>query len=279
MSIGLLNRAFEARCQSGAEKAVLLALADRADDDGKCWPAIADLVLRASVGDRGTRKILERLSAARHITIHRHLGQRHRYDIHPVTPVPRTAVPRTAVLRSHWNPVPDPPEPSTGVPRNPVPDTPEPSTDKPPLTTIEPPLNHQGGGGGGDLFGAGEPKPKPRRKPDAEPPLDPIPSVLDLPAFREVWTEWMASRRHMKKPGSWNGMFNRQLKLLARTPDDAVEMVAQTLRGGWQGIFPLRAAPNNYNKPLSVEAQRNAMMAPDHAPVVGPYDPVKPKTS
>lgn len=47
MSNRILNRVFASSEARGADRLVLLALADRADDDGRCDPGIDDIAARA----------------------------------------------------------------------------------------------------------------------------------------------------------------------------------------------------------------------------------------
>ena len=52
MSIAALNWAWAMECPNATSKLVLLALADRADDDGKCWPGMDTVAARAGVSTR-----------------------------------------------------------------------------------------------------------------------------------------------------------------------------------------------------------------------------------
>lgn len=72
-------------------------------------------------------------------------------------------------------------------------------------------------------------------------PLD-IPLELHSPEFTAVWQKWMTFRRGLgKKPKDWSVLFREQLEWLVKFgPADAVEMINASIRGGWQGIFPLK---------------------------------------
>ena len=52
MSIAALNWAWAMECPNATSKLVLLALADRADDDGKCWPGMDTVAARAGISTR-----------------------------------------------------------------------------------------------------------------------------------------------------------------------------------------------------------------------------------
>ena len=55
---------------TGAAKAVLYALASRADDDGKCWPSLKTLKIDAGMTSKtGLRNALRQLQALGYITV------------------------------------------------------------------------------------------------------------------------------------------------------------------------------------------------------------------
>lgn len=58
-----MSWAFEVKCDSGGEKAVLLALANHADAQGECYPGQERLSLMASVPERSVRRHLANLEA------------------------------------------------------------------------------------------------------------------------------------------------------------------------------------------------------------------------
>ena len=87
------------------EKLVLLALADNANDEGQCFPAVATLMRRCCMTDRGVQKIIGMLVQQGHITQHFRPGKSTVYIVHPRTAVhPEHGSPRTVV-----HPTPEPP--------------------------------------------------------------------------------------------------------------------------------------------------------------------------
>lgn len=86
---------------SSTEKLVLLALADCANDEGDCWPSIATLGRKASVGERSVQRSIQALKEAGHLTRIEVTGRGCRYRIHPrqcgtparVAPVTNTTPP------------------------------------------------------------------------------------------------------------------------------------------------------------------------------------------
>lgn len=63
MSIRLMTTAWEIDLPTG-QKMVLLALADRANDDGECWPGQESLARKCSLSERAVRENLRRLNEA-----------------------------------------------------------------------------------------------------------------------------------------------------------------------------------------------------------------------
>ncbi|QEL14651.1 hypothetical protein [Limnoglobus roseus] len=74
--------------------------------------------------------------------------------------------------------------------------------------------------------------------PKADGSAVPVPAELDTPAFREVWAEWHAHRRGLRKPITAIAA-NRQFKKLAPLgPTAAAECVAKSITSGWSDVFP-----------------------------------------
>lgn len=76
------RRVRDAVAVKGAARAVLYALADRADEDGVAWPGQAQIALDAGLTDRGVRKVLPELVASGHLE---RVGSRHNVDIWKLT--------------------------------------------------------------------------------------------------------------------------------------------------------------------------------------------------
>jgi Helix-turn-helix domain len=62
---------------SGNERLVLLALADACsrDDGTGCWPSAATIARKANISDRTVRRVIARLEADGHVTVHRGGGR------------------------------------------------------------------------------------------------------------------------------------------------------------------------------------------------------------
>ena len=63
MSVRVMAWVWDMGPSNGAERLVLLALADFCDDAGRCWPAMATITAKACVTERGARNIVRRLEA------------------------------------------------------------------------------------------------------------------------------------------------------------------------------------------------------------------------
>lgn len=61
MSIKLMTAVWEHAPIRQGSLIVLLALADFANDSGRCWPSIPTLAKKARIGERHTRRILQEL--------------------------------------------------------------------------------------------------------------------------------------------------------------------------------------------------------------------------
>lgn len=86
LSIKIIEAVWDVRVGSPTDKLVLLALADYANDRGRCWPSVPALMQRTELSDRAVRTAIKRLSAAGHVeVIHR---QRHSsiFTLHQVPP-------------------------------------------------------------------------------------------------------------------------------------------------------------------------------------------------
>lgn len=74
---------------------------------------------------------------------------------------------------------------------------------------------------------------------------------------RERFEEWMKFRRGLgKKPKDWEAMFEKQAKWLAQFNEaDQLEILDQSIRNGWQGLFEpkRRAGAKPTPKPLDRE--------------------------
>lgn len=75
MSIKIMSAVFEDEALGPTERLIMLALADHADDAGRCYPSIARLCKRTGLGERAIQNNLKALSAKGYVTIIPNAGQ------------------------------------------------------------------------------------------------------------------------------------------------------------------------------------------------------------
>lgn len=75
-----------------SRKAVLVSLADQANDDGVCWPSVGTIAERTCLDERTVQRAIQALQDEGHLTIQMRPGRSTVYRLHPrhrVTPNPR----------------------------------------------------------------------------------------------------------------------------------------------------------------------------------------------
>ena len=161
MSYDALRWAFALHMTDASAKAVLIALADHADDEGRCWPAAERLCQFTALADRTVRGALQRLADMGAITLQERKGKspmcslRREWEGQPRQELPDDEGGNPGrKCRTRRQHLPDSGEggaaASAGPPRQDLPDTPAAnaatpaaSADEPPRTTknhpVEPP--------------------------------------------------------------------------------------------------------------------------------------------
>ncbi|MGW2861878.1 helix-turn-helix domain-containing protein [Streptomyces sp. NPDC001205] len=149
MSIKVTNWVWGRSKSRNGARLVMLALADRSDDNGYAWPSIDDLAERTNLSPRAVQKGINNLVDIGELKVESG-GGRHRSNRYRIIPKPRTSdgvtgqEPRTSDgVSSEETPnfAPETPNSATETPnfatRNPVQSSPEPSVEPP----TEPPRN------------------------------------------------------------------------------------------------------------------------------------------
>lgn len=90
MSIKVTNWVWARSESRNGARLVLLALADRADDDGLCWPSIDDLMARTKLTRRAVQKGVTALVEGGELEVENG-GGRHRSNRYRITPKPCTS--------------------------------------------------------------------------------------------------------------------------------------------------------------------------------------------
>lgn len=114
MSTIVMTACWPLQGMSPAQKAVLISLADNANDDGVCWPSVATIGSRTCLSERAVRNALRWLEEASLLTSHQRFGRSTWYTITPAAYAPGTICP----------PAPDAPSPRQEMPPTPAPGAP-----------------------------------------------------------------------------------------------------------------------------------------------------------
>lgn len=81
-----------------------------------------------------------------------------------------------------------------------------------------------------------------KRKEEKKSPLTPlsvdVPNELATTDFMTVWTSWIADRKDRKKPMTARAAEEQLKSLLPLGPQRAADCVRESIRNGWQGLFP-----------------------------------------
>jgi len=166
MSTHIMAACWPLQGMSSVQKAVLISLADNANDDGVCWPSVATISVRTCLSERAVRNAVRWLEEAGLLQSNQRSGRSTWYTItvdgyHPGTTCP--------------------PAPDADLPRHDVPTTPAPDADHPGTTC---PQNRKGT--------VIEPPLEPEESPQAAPTPD-SPERIPYEKIRELYNEILGS--------------------------------------------------------------------------------------
>jgi hypothetical protein len=199
---------------SPTQKAVLISLADQANDQGVCWPAISTIGDRTCLSERAVRNALRDLESAGLIESQHRGGTSSCYVITPRHDVPprHEMPPRQEV----------PPTPARGAP-HPGTTCRSPRHDVPP-NRKEPSENRKG-----------------TKSKGADAPLVVVPDWIP----GEAWSDFVSHRKSIRKP-----LTPKAAELAIRTLDELrakgqhpTAVIEQSIAAGWTGLFPLKTNP------------------------------------
>lgn len=112
---------------SGPQKAVLISLADNANDEGVCWPSVARIAQRTCLGERTVQTAIKWLTQVGLLEIRERMGRSTVYTLTPASYAPQQQMHPAADA-------PSPPQLTTETPAAAAPRTViEPSSEPPPL--------------------------------------------------------------------------------------------------------------------------------------------------
>ena len=112
MSTIIMTACWPLQGMSPAQKAVLVSLADNANDDGVCWPSVARIAERTCLSERAVRNALRWLEEAKALVANQRAGRSTWYVVSPNLYDPGSKCP----------PAPDAAQPRQDMPTTPAPD-------------------------------------------------------------------------------------------------------------------------------------------------------------
>ena len=74
-----------------------------------------------------------------------------------------------------------------------------------------------------------------------------LPDCLNTQAFHKAWSDWVAHKKQIRKKLPQTTI-ELQIKRLAKTPDDAVQMIHNSIENCWAGLFPLKNGSGSLKK-------------------------------
>lgn len=224
MSFLLAGMVFTMRIETGpkvgsTDKLVLLALADNAHDNGRCWPGLAYLAEKCEMSEDTVRRSIQRLVDAGYVAvIERHAPNgRQTTNAYQINRA-RIEASRKVGLHDATHP----PAPCDPLPPHDA--TPEGGTNTPPRTYQS------------NL--SGEPPPQP---PKGGRRIERLPVPDWMPA--DAWAMWQRHRKHMTADA--HNLHVRTLTNLRDEGHDPREVIEQSINAGWKGLFPLKNHARN----------------------------------
>ncbi|MBD1243271.1 helix-turn-helix domain-containing protein [Pseudomonas aeruginosa] len=170
MSTIIMSACWPLQGMSPAQKAVLISLADQANDQGVCWPAVDSIATRCCLSKRAVQQAIKWLRGAGIVSVEERQGRSTMYSVTPAAYAP----PQEMHPSSICTPAANAPTPADAAPPPPQDLHPTPA-DAAPRTVIEPTREP-----------SGEPSPLPTRS-------GPAAGDALQEACRNVWAAYRAA--------------------------------------------------------------------------------------
>ncbi|HBP0867045.1 TPA: helix-turn-helix domain-containing protein [Pseudomonas aeruginosa] len=170
MSTIIMSACWPLQGMSPAQKAVLISLADQANDQGVCWPAVDSIAMRCCLSKRAVQQAIKWLRSAGIVSVEERQGRSTMYSVTPAAYAP----PQDLHPSSICTPAANAPTPADAAPPPPQDLHPTPA-DAAPRTVIEPTREP-----------SGEPSPLPTRS-------GPAAGEALQEACRNVWAAYRAA--------------------------------------------------------------------------------------
>ncbi|HBO5919639.1 helix-turn-helix domain-containing protein [Pseudomonas aeruginosa] len=133
MSTIIMSACWPLQGMSPAQKAVLISLADQANDQGVCWPAVDSIAMRCCLSKRAVQQAIKWLRSAGIVSVEERQGRSTMYSVTPAAYAPQQEM----HPRSKCTPAANAPTPADAAPPPPQDLHPTPA-DAAPRTVIEP---------------------------------------------------------------------------------------------------------------------------------------------
>ncbi|HEN8594418.1 TPA: helix-turn-helix domain-containing protein [Pseudomonas aeruginosa] len=133
MSTIIMSACWPLQGMSPAQKAVLISLADQANDQGVCWPAVDSIAMRCCLSKRAVQQAIKWLRGAGIVSVEERQGRSTMYSVTPAAYAP----PQEMHPSSKCTPAGNAPTPADAAPPPPQDLRPTPA-DAAPRTVIEP---------------------------------------------------------------------------------------------------------------------------------------------
>lgn len=133
MSTIIMSACWPLQGMSPAQKAVLISLADQANDQGVCWPAVDSIAMRCCLSKRAVQQAIKWLRGAGIVSVEERQGRSTMYSVTPAAYAP----PQEMHPSSKCTPAANAPTPADAAPPPPQEMHPTPA-DAAPRTVIEP---------------------------------------------------------------------------------------------------------------------------------------------
>lgn len=210
MSTILMSACWPLQGMSPAQKAVLISLADQANDDGYCWPSVGAIASRTCLSERAVQGAIKWLQSAGLLGASERRGTSSVYQITPAAYAPP----------QEMRPAANAPTPAVSAPPPPQELRPTPA-DAAPKPSMNRQLNHQ----------------EPKKRASA--------SVFELPGWvpADTWAAFMETRK-AKKAKSTDYALSLIVKDLERfkaAGHDPVAILNNSIKAGWSDVYPPKA--------------------------------------
>lgn len=201
-----------------AAKAVLISLADQANDDGVCWPSVGTIAERTCLDDRTIQRALAWLEQGGYLSREHRAGHSTRYIVN----VRQTDTPVTVTPRHR--------------------DTPVTVTPQPPSQCHPAPVTLTGDPRHSDTQNRNRTTKESKR------------GALTLPEWlpAEAWNDW---HEHRSAGKGWTPKARelslRTLAELREAGNDPRRVIEQSIERGWTGLFPVKGKPLQADNPFA----------------------------